>query len=82
MEFSIEFDTVKLGWSIICIEGPQVIISKNMLYLSQKMNFVLGNSADPDEMPHNAAFHLGLHRLPKHPYWGFWSTLVDWLLFW
>ena len=24
------------------------------------------NSADPDEMLHHAAFHLGLHCLPKY----------------
>ena len=29
------------------------------------MDFVWTNSADPDEMPHYAAFHLGLHTLPK-----------------
>ena len=28
--------------------------------------FYLANSADPDEMPPNAAFHLGLHCLPKY----------------
>ena len=27
------------------------------------MDFVLANSADPDEMPPYAAFHLGLHCL-------------------
>ena len=27
--------------------------------------FVLANSVDPDEMPHHAAFHQGLHCLPK-----------------
>ena len=27
MEFSINFDTVKSGWSIVFIEGAQVIIS-------------------------------------------------------
>ena len=26
---------------------------------------VLANSVDPDEMPHHAAFHQGLHCLPK-----------------
>ena len=26
------------------------------------------NSADPDEMQHSAAFHLGLHCLPKYPF--------------
>ena len=25
----------------------------------------LANSEDPDEMPHNAAFHHGLHCLPR-----------------
>ena len=29
-----------------------------------KIDFVLANSADPDEMPHYAAFHLSLHCLP------------------
>ena len=26
----------------------------------------LANSEDPDEMPHNVAFHLGLHCLLRH----------------
>ena len=26
---------------------------------------LLANSVDPDEMPHGAAFHLGIHCLPK-----------------
>ena len=29
MEFSIKLDTIKSGWSIVYIEGSQVIISKN-----------------------------------------------------
>ena len=36
-----------------------------------KIDFVLASSADPDEMPHYVAFHLGLHCLPKHPFRGF-----------
>ena len=28
---------------------------------------MLGYSADHDEMPHYAAFHLGPHCLPKYP---------------
>ena len=28
--------------------------------------FVFTNSVDPDEMPHYAAFHLGLHCLSKY----------------
>ena len=30
------------------------------------MDFVLANSADPDEMPHDAAFQLGLLCLQKY----------------
>ena len=28
---------------------------------------ILTNSEDPDEMPHNVAFHLGLHFLKLNP---------------
>ena len=31
----------------------------------------LANSADSDEMQHYAAFHLGLHCLPKYLFRGF-----------
>ena len=31
-----------------------------------KIFFICANSADHDEMPHYAAFHLGLHYLPKY----------------
>ena len=67
MEFSIQPHTIISGWSIVYIEGPQNIISiKNIVG-----RFVLANSVDPDEMPHDAAFHLGLHRLSKYPFRGF-----------
>ena len=36
--------------------------------------FILANRADPDEMPHLVAFHLGLHSLPKCPCRGFQYT--------
>ena len=36
---------------------------KMMFFLSLKIVFILGNSADPDEM---LPFHLGLPCLPKH----------------
>ena len=35
---------------------------------------VLTNSADPDEIPHNAAFHLGFHCLINYPFRGFQSS--------
>ena len=37
-----------------------------MIYLLLKIAFILANSADPDEMLHIAAVHLGLHCLPKY----------------
>ena len=37
--------------------------------------FILANSADPNEMQHNAAFHLGLHCLSTHPLRGFLSSI-------
>ena len=57
------------------IAGSQVIISpKIIVFICLKIDFVFANSADPDEMLHYAAFHLGLHCLPKYPFRGFWST--------
>ena len=41
----------------------QVDISK---ILSLKIVFILANSADSNEMPLYAAFHLGLHCMPKY----------------
>ena len=80
IEFSIQFNKVKSGWSIIYIEGPQVIISPQKLYFSlwRSIFFVLANSADRDEMPYCGAFHLDLHFLQKHPFRGFLYTM-GWL---
>ena len=38
---------------------------------SLKVDLILANSADPDEMQHNAAFHLGLLCLPTYPFRAF-----------
>ena len=68
MEFSIKSDTAKSGWSIVLIGGSQFIQIKYHISFSEyRPRFVLANSADPDEMPHHAAFHLGLHCLLKYP---------------
>ena len=89
MDSSIKFDTVQSGWSIVPIEGSQVILSKNFVFLSLKIDFGLANSADPDEMPQKCGissgsslfaklpiFHQGLHCLQKYPFRGFQSTRV------
>ena len=49
-------------------------VKNDILFLSLKIIFVLTNSADPDEMLHYAAFHLGLHCLSKNLFMGFRST--------
>ena len=51
MEFSTKLHTIKSRWSIVYIKGSKVIISKDIIWLSLKIKFVLANSADPDEMP-------------------------------
>ena len=45
-----------------------IIFQKNIVFLSMKIYCVFANSADPDEMPHDAAFHLDLHCLSKYPF--------------
>ena len=47
---------------------------KYCISFSENLFFVLANSADPDEMLHYAAFHLGLHWMLKYPFRGFWSA--------
>ena len=60
----LKFDTVKAEWSIIYIEGSQVMIfKKKKKSISLKINFCLANNTDACEMMHYAAFHLGLHCL-------------------
>ena len=40
-------------------------MSKNTVFLSLKMDFVLESSVESDEVPHNVVFHLGLRRFSK-----------------
>ena len=62
MEASFWFDTVNMGWSIVYIEGSQVIFFPNKIaFFTLKIVFVLANSVDPDEVP-----HLGFHCLLKY----------------
>ena len=44
------------------------------VFLSLKFVVILANSADPDEMQHYAAFHLGIHCLAKYPFRDFQYT--------
>ena len=56
------------GMVHLYFEGLQPTISKNTLFLPLNSLLVSANSEDPDEMLHNAAFHLGLHGLPKYSF--------------
>ena len=64
MEFSIKLETFKPERSIVHIEGYN--FPKKVLYLYLRLDFVLANSANPDEMQHYAVFHLGLRCLQKY----------------
>ena len=44
----------------------RLLIPNKIVFLSVKIIFVLANSVDPGEIPHCAAFHLGLHCLQKY----------------
>ena len=45
------------------------------VYLSFKIVLILVNRTDTDEVQDYAAFHLGLHYLPKYPFRGFQYTM-------
>ena len=60
---------VTLNFCSVCYN-----LSKIFSFLSLNMDFVITNSADPDEMTHRVAFHLGLPCSIKYPIRGFWYT--------
>ena len=55
----------------MCFKGSQVVFLNYDVFLPLKVVLVLSNSADPNEMQHYAAFHLGLHSLPNNTFKGF-----------
>ena len=63
MDFSIRFDTVKSGWSIVYIEGSQDIIPQKYILLSLKIDFATSNSVDPDEMLHSTGYFIGVFTI-------------------
>ena len=61
MDLSLWFDAINFGKATVHTLGCQVIVFKSS-FLSEDLVY-LTNSIDLDEMPHNVAFHLGLHCL-------------------
>ena len=49
-------------------------LSEIFSFLSLNMDFIIANSADPDEMSHRVGFYLGLPCSIKYPIRGFWYT--------
>ena len=76
MDFPIHIDTTSMGLPIDHFKGSWIEFSKCDEFLSQKFVLILAHSADPDEMQHYAAFHLGFHYLPKYPFRDFQYTKV------
>ena len=56
------------------LKGSKVEFLNYDVFLSLMVALILANSADSDELQHYAAFHLGLHCLPKYPFRGFQYT--------
>ena len=77
MEFPIHIDINSMGLLIVYFKGSQVEFLSCDIFLSLKVVLIIliiGNSVDPVEMQHHAAFYLGLHCLPMYPFNGFQYT--------
>ena len=70
MDYALPIDRISMDLPILYFKGSQVEISIYDAFPSQIFVFIFANSADPDVMPHDVAFHLGLHCLQKHLFTG------------
>ena len=77
--FPIHTDTKVMDLFILYLNGSLVILSKfRYFFLPLKIVFIFANSADPMKCPmHKAAFHLGLHYLPRYLFSSMWSERDD-----
>ena len=60
---------VKRGDPLVKLRGHRLKFTNNVVFLSQKTDFVLENSEGPDEMAYSVAFQLGLHCLQSTHLW-------------
>ena len=70
MDYTILIDTIRMELSILYFKGLSVKSSIKWCISVHEDWFISANSADPDEMPPYAAFHLGLHCLSKYLFTG------------
>ena len=78
MDSSFWLDAINLGWSYTYLMVSGYNFQK-ILYsycLNMKIVSTFTNSVDFDEKMHYAAFHLGLHCLPKYSFRGFLNTVL------
>ena len=69
-------DSIKLLNQLILLHGVILLLDVtpcDKCFKKHCISFV-ANSADPDEMLRSAAFHQGLHCLPKYPLMGIQTT--------
>ena len=62
MEFYLCLIQLSQDGPLYIMRGHRIYFPKILYYLS--IDFVLANSADPDEMLHYSAFHLGFLGFP------------------
>ena len=67
MDSPLYIDTTSMGLRILYLKGLQVEVSILCIPVPEGC-FNLANSTDPDEMQQHAAFHMGIHCLPKHSF--------------
>ena len=65
MSFPVHIDTKRMGMFSVYFKGSQLYVTEGCFNHSK--------CVDPDEMQLYAAFHLGLHSLPKYPFRGWLS---------
>ena len=63
MDFSLKFDTVKPGWSIVTYHRVTGYNFQKYCVFSLKINFFTANSTDPDKTPCSVAFPQGVYCL-------------------
>ena len=61
MDFPIHIDIISMELPTVYFKGLQVALFYYDVVLFLKVVLILANCADPDEMQHYAAFHLGIH---------------------
>ena len=66
--FPIHINAIRMWLSIKYFRGYSSEFPNYYVLKIPKIGLTSAKSVDPDEMQHYAAFHLGLHCLPKNPF--------------